>query len=342
MQNIHVHFKNNVIRTDQFISVLFNNYDKNIYEGGTIEICPPFGSKVSKDLNEENEYKFTRDNPSLLDNSNKVVDNCDLQPSEQVKKGEFKRGKYVINITDGNGNIKSYSFLIQEPKINIDYDINILNSTCEVYDKTNYKKYNAIPRTKKYDLKVTAPEVYCHENQTQGKTYTAPEHWNASSLLYINKRAFTVNPIEEKDRFIITPLYNANYYIRLEVELAYDFLLESITSSDDSKATATTIQDNFSGNRVLYETGPVAYGLPVGITSPNQVTCDIWSRIKDIDVKYKQALCKNTVLADRLREILDRALQLYMLSKKATELGDTTLSLLYLDKIVDLTKTRLV
>jgi hypothetical protein len=341
MTTINITFKNNVNRSDQFISVFFDNYDKNIYQGGTIEIFPPFGNKVSKDLTEESEYKFTRDNPSLLDNSNKVVDNCDLQPSEQVKKGEFKRGKYVVNIKEGSGKTSSYCFVIQEPKINIEYDVNILNSTCEIYDKTNYKKYNTFPRTIKYDLKVTAPEVFCNENGVQGKTYTAPEHWNVSSLLYINKRAFSVNPIEEKDRFIITPLYNANYYIRLETELAYDFLLEPITSSDNSYATATT-KDNSVGHKVSYETGPVAYGLPVNITSPNQVTCDVWNRIKDIDTKYKQALCKNTILADKLRDILDRALQLYMLSKKATELGDTTLSLLYLDKIVDLTKTRLV
>ena len=83
-------------------------------------------------------------------------------------------------------------------------------------------------------------------------------------------------------------------------------------------------------------------GLPVSIQSPSEIICEIWERIKDIDIKYKQALCKNTVLADKLRDILDRALQLHILAKKAIEIGNTTLALLYLDKIVDITKTRLI
>ena len=126
--------------------------------------------------------------------------------------------------------------------------------------------------------------------------------------------------------------------------MRYHFPLTRVTSSDDSRATDTSSSFNtpISQNEIIYETGPVVMGLPVAITSPNQVTCDVWNRIKDIDEKYKQALCKNTILADRLRDILNRALQLYVLSKKAIELGDDTLSLLYLDKIIDLTKTRLV
>ena len=83
-------------------------------------------------------------------------------------------------------------------------------------------------------------------------------------------------------------------------------------------------------------------GIPVVITNPSDVACDIWERIKDIDIKYKQSLCKNTILADKLRDILDRALQLYVLAKKANEIGNAELALLYLSKIVDVTKTRLI
>ena len=140
--------------------------------------------------------------------------------------------------------------------------------------------------------------------------------------------------------FIITPIYNATYYISYESEFNYSFTATQITSEDDSNATAT--KKLGAEPEVFYETGPVPTGLPINITSPAEVECDIWERIKDIDIKYKQALCKNTVLADKLRDILDRALQLYILSKKAMEIGNVTLALLYLGKIRDITKTRLV
>ena len=175
-----------------------------------------------------------------------------------------------------------------------------------------------------------------------GRVYTAPESWNSGSLMYINNRASKAVASTEDDEFIITPIYNATYYIRYESEFAYNFTATTITSTDDSGATATTLNNLGETTNIFYETGKVAMGLPVSVTSPSEIICEIWERIKDIDIKYKQALCKNTVLADKLRDILDRALQLYILSKKATEIGNTTLALLYLDKIVDITKTRLI
>ena len=300
-------FNNSHIRSEQVITVYFDNYDSETWSGGHVELAPPFGSKVTQTLTSSDTYRFTREDKTLLDGSNRVQDDCNLEPTETIQKGDFKRGKWVVNYKDAYGVISSASFLIKEPSINIDYDVNISNSTCELYDKTNYKMNGGMPKTKSYSLKFTAPAVECANTGTMGRVYTAPESWNSGSLMYINNRASK----------------------------------SVATTEDDSRATATT-ENNLETPSVIYETGKVAMGSPVGIESVAQTTCDVWERIKDIDIKYKQALCKNTILADKLRDILDRALQLYVLAKKANEIGNAELALLYLSKIVDVTKTRLI
>jgi len=338
---MQITFNNSHIRSEQAITVYFKNYNSTDWSGGYVELFPPFGAKVTQTLTSSDTYKFTREDKTLLDGSNRVQDDCNLEPTETIQKGDFKRGKWVVNYKDAYGVIYSSSFLIKEPSINIDYDVNISNSTCELYDKTNYKMNGGMPTTKSYSLKFTAPAVECANTGTMGRVYTAPESWNSGSLMYINNRASKAVATTEDDKFIVTPIYNATYYIRYESEFTYTFSATPITSEDDSKATATT-KSNLEIPTIIYETGKVAMGSPVAIESVEQGVCDIWERIKDIDIKYKQALCKNTILADKLRDILDRALQLYVLAKKANEIGNTELSLLYLSKIVDVTKTRLI
>ena len=334
-------FNNSHIRSEQVITVYFENYDSETWSGGHVELAPPFGAKVTQTLTSSDTYRFTREDKTLLDGSNRVQDDCNLEPTETIQKGDFKRGKWIVNYKDASGTITSKSFLIKEPRIDIGYDVNVLNSTCRLYDKTNYKINGGLPVTKSYSLKFTAPAVKCPDTNTMGLTYTAPESWNSGSLMYINNRASKAVATTEDDKFIVTPIYNATYYIRYESEFTYTFSATPITSEDDSRATATT-ENNLETPSVIYETGKVAMGSPVGITSVAQTTCDVWERIKDIDIKYKQALCKNTILADKLRDILDRALQLYVLAKKANEIGNAELALLYLSKIVDVTKTRLI
>tara|TARA_R100000908_G_C3750448_1_gene145084 strand:- start:1392 stop:2408 length:1017 start_codon:yes stop_codon:yes gene_type:complete len=335
-----IHFNNSPIRSEQGIYVEFDNYDSNIYSGGYVEIAPPFGAKAKKTLTSESVYRFSSEDKSLLSNLNNVAEDCDLESTETVYKGDFKLGSYVVNIENAGGLISSFTFLILEPKINIDYLVNVSNSTCELFDKTNYKINNVLPTTKFYDLKFTAPAVKCNETNKLGKTYTAPETWNSGSLIYINNRATKSVASTEDDRFLVTPIYDTTYYIRYESEFTYNFLADEITSTDDGRATATT--KSFSEPVLIaYDTGKVTMGMPVGVQSPTQLSCDIWDRIKDIDTKYKDALCKNTILADKLRDILDRALQLYLLSTKATEIGNEDLALMYLNQMVDLTKTRI-
>ena len=338
---MQITFNNSHIRSEQAITVQFQNYVSADWSGGHVELVPPFGAKVTKTLTSESVYRFTREDKTLLDGSNRIADDCNLEPTETIQKGDFKRGKWIVNYKDAVGTITSESFLIKEPRIDIGYDVNVLNSTCRLYDKTNYKINGGLPVTKSYSLKFTAPAVKCPDTNTMGLTYTAPESWNSGSLMYINNRASKAVASTEDDEFIITPIYNTTYYIRYESEFVYTFSATATTSTDDSGATATSSL-GAEGTSIFYETGKVAMGLPVSIQSPSEIICEIWERIKDIDIKYKQALCKNTVLADKLRDILDRALQLYILSKKATEIGNTTLALLYLDKIVDITKTRLI
>ena len=338
---MQITFNNSHTRSEQAITVYFEDYDSERWSGGHVELVPPFGAKVSKTLTSSNTYKFTRDNRTLLDNSKKVVDDCDLEPSETINRGDFKRGLWIVNYKDALGVIISASFLIKEPNIDIDYNVNISNSTCELYDKTNYKMNGGMPKTKSYSLKFIAPALECAETNTLGKTYTAPETWDSGSLMYINNRASKSVATTEEDRFIVTPIYNTTYYIRYESEFTYNFSATPVTSDDNSKATASS-KNNIELINIVYETGKIAVGSPVTVQSPSQLSCDIWERVKDIDIKYKQALCKNTILADKLRDILDRALQLYVLSQQATDIGNTDLALLYLDKIVDVTKTRLI
>ena len=343
MPSVNLTFNNSHIRSEQTITVTFTNYVSADWSGGYVELAPPFGAKVKKTLTSNDTYIFTREDKTLLDGSNRIPDNCDLQPSETVEKGDFKLGTWIINYKDAADVLKSESFIIRQPSIDITYDVNVLNSTCRVYDKTNYRMNNVMPRTMRYSLKVTAPTVKCPDTNTMGLTYNAPESWDSGSLMYINNRASKAVATTEEDEFIITPIYNSTYYIRYESEFRYNFMATPITSTEDSRAVATTSLEADDGDTsITYDTGQIPMGLPISITSPSEVACEIWERIKDIDIKYKQALCKNTTLADKLRDILDRAMQLYILSKKATEIGNTTLALFYLDKIVDITKTRLV
>tara|TARA_R110002020_G_scaffold1420_2_gene6437 strand:- start:3816 stop:4832 length:1017 start_codon:yes stop_codon:yes gene_type:complete len=334
-------FNNSHIRSEQAITVHFEDYDTKSWEGGHIELIPPFGAKVTKTLTSSDTYKFTREDKTLLDGSNKIAEDCNLEPTEAINRGDFKKGLWVINYKYGNGDILSFSFLIKEPNINIDYDVNISNSTCELYDTTNYKMNGGMPKTKSYSLKFTAPLIECFETDTLGKTYTAPDAWNSGTLMYINNRASKSVATTEDDRFIVTPIYDTTYYVRYESEFTYDFDATPITSEDDTRATATS-KNNVDIANIKYETGKIATGYPVSVQSPSKLSCDIWERVKDIDIKYKQALCKNTILANKLKNILDRALQLYVLSQQATEIGNTDLALLYLEKIVDVTKTRLI
>lgn len=337
-----IHFNNSPLRSEQGIYVEFENYDSNIYLGGHVEIAPPFGAKVTKTLTSESVYKFTSEDKSLLSNINNVQKDCDLEPTETIYKGDFKLGSYVVNIKNKEGLISSFSFLIREPSINIDYKVNISNSTCELYDKTNYKLNNVYPTTKSYSLIFTAPSVMCHETNTMGKTYIAPESWDSGSLIYINNRASKSVATSEDDRFIVTPIYDTTYYIRYESEFTYSFSASEITSTDDARATSTYKNFSEGDASVTYDTGKVTTGNTVSVQSPTVLSCDIWERIKDLDIKYKQALCKNTILADKLKNILDRALQLYALSKKATDIGNTDLALMYLNQMADITKTRLM
>lgn len=345
MSIINIKFNNSNIRSEQNITVTFTTYESSELSGGYVEIAPPFGAKVKKTLTSSLVYVFDRENKTLLDNSNKVLDNCDLNPTEPIVKGDFKKGLWIINYKLASGEIFSYSFLIKEPTIKIDYKIDLLSSTLRVYDNTNYKMHNSMPTTNTYSVKATVPEVFCSDTNTQGKTYLSPKSWNSGSLLYINNRASKSVPSTESDEFIISPIYNATYYIRYESSFSYSFPATPIIYSTDSRADATEFPNsafNPSSASVQYGTGPVVMGYPVAVSSPSALTCDIWERIKDIDIKYKQALCKNTELAGRLREILDRALQLYLLSRMAMDIGNTTLAMLYLDKIIDITKTRLI
>ena len=334
-------FNNSHIRSEQHITVYFDNYNSGAWSGGHVELVPPFGPKVTKTLTSSDTYRFSREDETLLDGSNKVEDDCNLEPTETIQKGDFKRGSWIVNYKDAAGSITSASFLIKEPNIDIDYNVNISNSTCELYDKTNYKMNSVMPKTKSYSLKFIAPAIECAETNTMGKTYTAPDTWNSGTLIYINNRASKSVAITEDDRFIVTPIYDTTYYIRYESEFTYNFEATPVKSEDDSRATATS-SSILEPTTVIYETGKIAMGIPVPVKSPSKLSCDIWERVKDIDIKYKQALCKNTILADKLRDILDRALQLYVLSKKATDIGNDDLALLYLEKIVDVTKTRLI
>ena len=143
-----IHFNNSPIRSEQGIYVEFDNYDSNIYLGGYVEIVPPFGAAAKKTLTSESVYRFSSEDKSLLSNLNNVAEDCDLEPTETVYKGDFKLGSYVVNIQNSGGLINSYTFLILEPKINIDYKVNVSNSTCELYDYTNYKINNVLPTTK--------------------------------------------------------------------------------------------------------------------------------------------------------------------------------------------------
>ena len=332
-------FNNSPIPSEQAITVFFEDYDSGTWSGGTVEIVPPFGEKVTKTLTSDNTYKFTREDKTLLNNSNIPVD-CDLEPTEKTYKGNFKIGKYIVNYKTANGVLSSFSFLIVEPKINIDYNVNVTNSTIELFDKTNYKLNNVYPKTISYSLKLNAPAVKCNETNKLGKTYTAPEAWNSSSLIYINNRATKSVASTEDKRYIVTPIYDTTYYIRYESEFEYSFFATNVTSTEETKATASST--SFDDVLVDYRTGKVAMGTPVSVQNPTQLSCDIWDRIKDIDGKYKDALCKNTILADKLRDILDRSLQLYLLSTKATEIGNEDLALMYLNQMVDLTKTRII
>tara|TARA_R110000765_G_scaffold12827_5_gene39244 strand:- start:8503 stop:9531 length:1029 start_codon:yes stop_codon:yes gene_type:complete len=340
MPSILIEFNNSNIRTAQNITVEFQGYISADWSGGYVELAPPFGAKVKKTLTSSASYKFTREDKTLLDGSDRVVDDCNLNPTEVIKRGDFKKGKWIVNYKDAYGVLSSYSFLIKEPPIHIDYKVDVFNSTCRIYDKTNYKINNTMPKTNKYSLEVTAPAVMCSDTNTMGKTYTSPETWNSGSLIYINNRASKAVATPESDEFIITPIYNATYYIRYESEFTYRFGATEVTASTDSRAVSASLISGLLAPDISYITGPVPMGIPVVITNPSDVACDIWERIKDIDIKYKQSLCKNTILADKLRDILDRALQLYILSQQAMEIGNTALAILYLEKIIDITKTR--
>lgn len=345
MQLISLKFNNSNIRTEQNITVTFNNYVSADWSGGYVEIAPPFGAKVKQTLTSSSVYTFNRESKTLLDNSNKVPNNSDLNPTEPIKKGDFKKGLWIINYKDASGALISQSFLIREPVIKIDYKVDLVNSILRIYDNTNYKMHKSMPTTNTYSVKATAPEVLCSDTNTQGKTYSSPESWNSGSLLYINNRASKSVASTESDEFIVTPIYNATYYIRYESSFTYNFTATDIISSTDSRAVSTALQNPLSFNTlttgITYNTGPVAMGYPVEVKSPRGSVCEVWGRIKDIDIKYKQALCKNTELAGRLRKILDRALQLYSLAKMAMDIGNTTLAMFYFGQIVDITKTRL-